>query len=181
MQFELLLGSFLGHVSEVAINSTPSSLPIEPGKDSYSLSPTLPAEMLKAPFGPHVAGRIAFFFGPIAGAWVSVISLRRMGFPIKAKRVLRWTLLVSALMAIILILIPEALGRLIGIGAEIAFYMIYPKLQEKEFGEWQTAHPEIQPSSGWGAMGWGFLGIIMFLVIFFAVAFLLGMFFPSLG
>ena len=71
----------LDHSSRFIIDS----VAIEPRKDSYSLGPTLPAEMLKPPFRPNVAGRIAFFFSPIAGALVSVSSLRRMGYPVKGE------------------------------------------------------------------------------------------------
>jgi len=53
------------------------------GRGSYSIAPPLPSETSKAPWRPKVAGRIAFFFGPVAGALVVAISLRRMGVPTK--------------------------------------------------------------------------------------------------
>src|SRR5579864_1745073 len=74
---------------------------IEPGKDYARLGPVLPAEMLKPPFHPKVAGRIAFWFGPIAGALISVVSLRRTGHPLRAKRVLRWTIAIAPVLAFI--------------------------------------------------------------------------------
>jgi hypothetical protein len=141
------------------------SASIEPGKDSYSIGPTLAAEMHKPPFRPGVAGRIAFFFGPIAGALVSVISLRRMGYPVKAKRVFLWTLVAASILAIALILTPDIFGRVIGFAAEIAFYMILPRLQENEFAEWQAIHIDPEPSNGWNAVGWGFAGLILFLLV----------------
>jgi hypothetical protein len=64
------------------------STPIAPGKD-YSLTPVLAAEMPKSPFEPKLAGRIDFFFGPIAGALVSVVSLRRSGHPLRSGKILR--------------------------------------------------------------------------------------------
>ncbi|MGB7622631.1 MAG: hypothetical protein WBN92_09810, partial [Terriglobia bacterium] len=94
------------------------SAAIEPGKDSSSLGPALPAEMLKPPFRPKVAGRIAFFFSPIAGALVSVISLRRMGHPLKARRIFLWTLLAAVILAVVIILTPDIFGRVIGLAAE---------------------------------------------------------------
>jgi hypothetical protein len=136
--------------------------------------------MSKAPFGPKVAGRIAFFFGPIAGALVSVVSLRRMGFPLRSKRILLWTLLAAVVLAVVLILIPDALGRVVGLAAEILFYLIYPRLQEAEFAQWQNGHPGMQPSSGWGALGWGFAGLLLFVVVGFLTVFLLMILFPSL-
>lgn len=140
------------------------STSIEPGKD-YSLTPVLAAEMGKPPFEPKVAGRMAFFFGPIAGALVSVVSLRRAGYPLRSGKILRWTILVSAVMAVVLVLLPDALGRLFALAAEITFYSVYPRLQQQEFNEWQGAHSEILPSSGWGAIGWGVLGVTLFFVV----------------
>ncbi|HET9375146.1 MAG TPA: hypothetical protein VFO40_09245 [Chthoniobacterales bacterium] len=151
---------------------------IEPGKDYTPIGPVLPAEMLKAPFHPKVAGRIAFFFGPIAGALVSVVSLRRTGHPLRAKQVLRWTLAVAAVLAFILVLLPDALGRLFGLIAEITFYSVYPRLQEDEFEIWQTANPSILPANGWGALLWGFLGVLLFAAVILAVAIPLAFFFP---
>src|SRR5712691_4940634 len=99
------------------------STAIESGKDYVSVGPALAAETPKPPFRPKVAGRIAFFFGPVAGALVSVISLRRMGFPLKAKRALVWTLLATAVLAAVLLATPDVYGRAIGFGAEISFYL----------------------------------------------------------
>jgi len=152
---------------------------IEPGSD-YSFTPVLAAEMGKPPFEPKVAGRIAFFFGPMAGALVSVVSLRRAGFPLRSGKILRWTLLVSAVMALVLVLLPDAFGRLFGLAAEITFYSVYPRLQQQEFNEWQAAHTEILPSSGWGAIGWGALGVILFFVVAMLVIIPLMILFPSL-
>lgn len=129
--------------------------------------------MLTPPFRPGVAGRIAFVFGPIAGAMVSVISLRRMAHPAKAKRILLLTLLAAVVVAIVVILTPDYLGRVLGLAMELVFYLVYPVLQEKEFGEWQAAHPEVQPSNGWRALGWGFAGLALLLVIVIAVGFAL--------
>jgi hypothetical protein len=153
---------------------------IEPGKDTYSVGPTLPAEMPKAPYRPKVAGKIAFFFGPVAGALVSVVNLRRFGYPLKARRVLRWTLLGAAALMIVFMLIPDILGRAVGLGAEIAFYMIYPGLQAKEFDEWQSAHPDIEPLNGWKALGWGFAGLALLILIGLVEVVALSLLFPSL-
>lgn len=168
---------FVGQFGEAVIDSSAT----EPGKDSYSIGPTLPAELPRPPFRPKVAGKIAFFFGPVAGALVSVVNLRRFGYPLKARRILLWTLLVAAVLSVVLIVTPDILGRFIGIGAEIAFYMIYPPLQEKEFEEWQRAHPDVEPMNGWKALGWGFAGLAMYFVVLLAMAFALGMMFPSMA
>jgi uncharacterized membrane protein len=62
-------------------------------------------------------------------------------------------------------LIPEAFARLVGLGLEIGFAFIFAKLQDDEFSGWQTAHPEIKPTSGWRAIGWAFLGTFLYLVV----------------
>jgi hypothetical protein len=153
---------------------------IEPGKDYASISPALAAEMPKPPFDPRVAGKVAFFFGPVAGALVSIVNLRRMGYPVRSKRILGWTVLAAVVMAVLLVIIPDAFGRIFGLAAEITFYKIYPRLQQREFGQWQSLHPELQLSSGWGALGWGLVGLAMFFVIAFLVMYPLMLLFPSL-
>jgi len=136
--------------------------------------------MSKPPFEPSVAGRIAFFFGPIAGALVSVVSLRRSGHPLRSGKILRWTLLVAAVMAVAILLLPDALGRLFGIAAEITFYSVYPRLQKQEFDLWQSANPGLLPLNGWRAIGWGFLGLFLFFAIAMVIIIPLMMLFPSL-
>jgi FtsH-binding integral membrane protein len=153
---------------------------IDPGRDLAPLGPVLDAERLTPPFEPAVAGRIAFFFGPIAGALVSVISLRRTGYPLRARQVLRWTIAVAAVMSLVLILLPDGLGRLFGFVAEITFYSVYPKLQKDEFAIWQTANPGVEPSNGWKALGWGFLGLLLFFVVGLLILIPLATFFPEL-
>lgn len=141
--------------------------PIVPGRDSYTIGPPLPSETSKPPWRPKVAGRIAFFFGPVAGALVVVVSLRRMGNPQSAKKVLLLALGMAAAEAVIIFFIPDALARLVGFGAEIAFLLIFPVFMENEFSEWQAAHPNATPSNGWKAIGWGLVGTAVLLMIFF--------------
>ncbi len=146
-----------------------ASPPMVPGRDSYTIGPPLPSETSKAPWRPKVAGRIAFFFGPVAGALIVAISLRRMGCQQTAKKVMLLALGAAAAEAAILFFIPEALSRLIGFGAEIAFLLIFPVFMEKEFCEWQAAQPSAMPSNGWNAIGWGLVGTALFVVIAFFV------------
>jgi len=90
------------------------------GRDSYTIAPPLPSETSKAPWRPKVAGRIAFFFGPVAGALVVAISLRRMGYQQNAKKVVLLALGAAAAEAAILIFIPDVLSRPVGFGAELS-------------------------------------------------------------
>jgi hypothetical protein len=136
--------------------------------------------MTKAPYRPTAAGRIAFFFGPVAGALVTVTNLRRYGYPLKANKVLLWTLLAAAVLSVVLIVTPDLLGRVIGLAAEFAAYKVYSGLQEKEFNEWQTAHPDIAPLNGWGALGWGFAGLVVLFMMIVGIGFILALLLPSL-
>jgi disulfide bond formation protein DsbB len=128
----------------------------------------------KPPFTPKAAGRIGFFFGPVAGAFVSAISLRRMGRPEKAKKVIIITSLAAAGLALVLAVTPDALSRIIGLGAEAAFYFIFPRIQDQEFAEWEAANTASVPSSGWKAIGWGFIGVVLFILIVVVVVLVLG-------
>jgi hypothetical protein len=129
--------------------------------------------MPKPPFRPQAAGTIAFFFSVVAGALVSVISLRRMGHSQKAKKIFWITMLGAAVIATILILIPAALGRPVGLGLEVVWYFVFPEIQDREFRQWEAAHPDVAPSSGWKALGWGFAGLAAFFAIVIAMGILL--------
>jgi uncharacterized membrane protein len=153
-----------------------STNPPEFEAGSYSLGPPLPAELLKPPFTPKAAARIAFFLGPLAGALVTAISLRRMRHPEKARKGVTLALLAMVVLALILFFTPEALARVVGFGAEAAFYVMFHRFQEREFAEWQAANATSQPSNGWKAIGWGFAGLFLALLIFFALAVVLSLF-----
>jgi len=129
--------------------------------------------MPKPPFRPKVAGSIGFWFGVVAGAVVSVISLRRMGYTQKAKKVIWITVLATLVFMAIVLLIPDAPGRLLGFVLEVVWYVIFPKIQDHEFAHWEATHRDVSPSSGWGAIGWGLLGLIMLFSIGVAASVLL--------
>jgi hypothetical protein len=96
-----------------------------------------------------------------------------MGHSHKAKKILWITVLAAILIAIILLLIPDKLGRLVGLGLEVVWYFVFPKKQNQEFQQWQATHPDVLPSSGWKALGWGFVGIAMFFAIIIMTVFVL--------
>jgi hypothetical protein len=102
-----------------------------------------------------------------------------MGHPLRAKRIFLWTLLAAAILAVVIMLTPAFLARIIGLGSELGFYLIFPGLQDREFTDRQTAHPDLEPSNGWKALGWALLGTLMFLVVFFSVAIPIALIFPS--
>jgi FtsH-binding integral membrane protein len=141
----------------------------EPSPLAMDLGPPLPSEISKAPWRPKAAGSIAFFFGPVAGALVVAISLRRMGYQQRARKVMFLALGAAAVEAAILFCIPEVLARLVGFAAEIAFLLVFPVYMEGAFSEWQATDPSARPSSGWSAIGWGLVGTVVFLLIIFLV------------
>ena len=142
----------------------------EISRTRMNLGPPLPSEAPKPPWRPKAAGTIAFFFGPLAGALVVAISLRRMGHQQRAKKVVFLAVGVSLIEAAIWMFIPDAVSGLVGIAGEIAFLLVFPVFMEGEFSQWQAAHPDLRPSSGWTAIGWGLLGVVLFLGIALLVA-----------
>ena len=138
------------------------------GTRPATVGPPLPAETSKAPWGPNAVGLIAFLFGPIAGAWVVAISLRRMGHQQSAGRFVPLALVAAAVeCAILAIWIPLPLNPFVGLGAEFAFLFIFPAFMKKQFSKWQAAHPGTVPSNGWNAIGKGLLGALAFIAIYF--------------
>jgi len=89
-----------------------------------------------------------------------------MRCPEKARKAITLALLGAVALALVLSFTPEVLGRIIGLGAEAAFYVTFQRFQEREFADWQAANTTVQPSSGLRAVGWGFVGLILLLVIF---------------
>jgi len=146
---------------------------------SYTLGPTLPAEAGKPPWRPKTAGRIAFFLGPFAGALIVTMSLRRMGQPQAARKAMLFALGLATIMGVILFFVPDAVGRVVGLGVEAASLLFFPGLMEKEFIAWQAAHPASTPANGWLAIGWGLIGAPMLFVVLFLVFLPLMLLFPG--
>jgi hypothetical protein len=153
--------------------------PSVPGTDSNNIGAPLLSQMRIAPWRPKAAGRVAFFFGPVAGALVVAISLRRMGYEQIARKVTLLALGVTIAEVSILLFIPEFLVRFVALGAHVAFLLIFPVLMEKEFSEWQSTHPNAMPSNGWNAIGWGLVGTVLYFVIAFLVFLGLSALLPS--
>ena len=146
-----------------------SAAPIVSGNEQYVIGPVLAAQRPKPPWRPRAAGRIAFFFGPVAGALIASISLRRMGFLDRSKKALRISFGIAVGEGVILFFLPNGFTGIFGLVTEIIFLLTFPKLMEHEFAEWQSVHPDVIPSSGWNAIGWGILGSLLFIVVAVAV------------
>ena len=146
------------------------------GTNAYQVGPPLPAELPKSPFRPAVAGRIGFFLGPMAGAFVSAISLRRMGFPDKAQKVISIACLGATLLIGVVFFLPDAFSHIVGLAAEIGFYLVFPKIQDAEFAAWQAANTTVKPANGWKAIPWGFAGAALLLPVAVIIIYLLALF-----
>jgi hypothetical protein len=83
----------------------------------------------------------------------------------QANKVRRYTFLIAIAIVIILMLIPDALGHLVGLGMEVASFTIFPRIQDVSFAEWQGSNSGVEPSNGWKAIGWGFLGLLLFVLL----------------
>jgi hypothetical protein len=141
-----------------------------PRLDQVALGPSLPQEATAPPYRPKVAGKIGLFFGPLAGALVVAVNLRRMGHADKAKRTMLLTFLLAIPACVILFRSPDPFGKFVGLAMEVGCLIIFPPLQESEFVDWQTAHKGVSPSNGWRSIGWGVLGGLLFFALLFAVA-----------
>ncbi|HKR84457.1 MAG TPA: hypothetical protein VJS37_09790 [Terriglobales bacterium] len=106
------------------------------------------------------------------------MSLRRMGHHDRARKVMLLALGFTMAEAVILFFVPDFVARLVGLGAEIGFRLIFPVYMEKEFNEWQASHASISPANGWKALGWGLVGIVLFFALIFLAVFVLAMLFP---
>ena len=85
----------------------------------------------------------------------------------------------ATIMGVILFFVPDAVGRVVGLGVEAASLLFFPGLMEKEFIAWQAAHPASTPANGWFAVGWGLIGIPMIFVVLFLVFLPLMLLFPG--
>ena len=131
----------------------------------------------KPPWTPNTVGVIAFFFGPLAGALISSISLRRMGYPDKARKALLVGLFGVFGLAVILFFTPDRFARLLGLSCDIAFVLGFRRFQEVEFARWRDATAGAEPDSGWKAVGWGLIGMVLFFLIALAAFLGLAVFF----
>jgi len=125
----------------------------------------------KSPWKPHVAALMAFFFGPLAGAFITYANLRRLGQPQKANLTLRWSIAAILALVAVLFYVPNEFTRIFGLGIEAAGVAIYRAIQKDDFALWEQNHPNEQPASGWRSLGLAVLGIVAFLGMAIGVAF----------
>jgi len=92
-----------------------------------------------------------------------------MVHPEKARKGITRALIAMIALAFVLFFAPDAWRRIIGLGAEAAFYVAFKGFQEREFAEWQSANVTLQPSNGWRAVGWGFVGLFLECALFFII------------
>jgi hypothetical protein len=122
----------------------------------------------RRPWRPRVSGIVGAAFGPVAGAIVTFVNLRRFGASRKAGWVLVLTALASIPLGSLLSFLdktaqPQDFLRLSGLVANLIIAVVYPSLQQREFEAWRARHPDIGTRNGWWATGWGVVGAAVFL------------------
>jgi hypothetical protein len=133
---------------------------------SSAIETVLPGS--KPPWRPKVAGYVALFLGPIAGAFVAAASFRKMGQPQKAQQTVFYTLLLC-----IAFLIPFLLGipadvpikKIILLAVEGAGYSVFPSIIRQDYVKWKASNPGVKPRNDYASIGWGVLGALTYFAI----------------
>jgi len=143
-----------------------------PGLPTPGEIPALPWEKpAKPPWKPRASGVAAFLCGPLAGALIAHINLRRMGEKRKGVLILILTAIGSGALILMLLRLTDTGSTLLG--KFVSYFIspfLFPMLQRKEFEKWKAAHPKSEPAGGWGATGWALLGAAGFLAILVVMA-----------
>lgn len=127
----------------------------------------------KPPWRPKVAGYVALFLGPIAGAFVAAASLRSMGQPRKAHKTVLYTFLLSVAFLIpFMLAIPDGapIKKIIVLAVEGAGYSVFPSIIREDYLKWKSSNPEAKPRNDYTSIGWGLLGGLMYLAIAVIIA-----------
>lgn len=133
--------------------------------------PSFDSEPTKPPWKPRVAGIAALLLGPLAGAFVTYVNLRRLGQERKAKVTLAWSMAAILAIIVVLIYLPDSLTRIVGLCVEGAGAAGYPAIQRDDFALWEKNHPQMTPASGWRSLGLAFLGLVTFLALAIGIGF----------
>jgi hypothetical protein len=139
----------------------PDGMTPEPGgTDVESLPVISPAFDLTGcpPWSPRVAGGCAVAFGPLAGGLITYLNLRRIGHPDKAAGVMVATLAATASFFWGVQFIPDTSDGP-GFLLNLLGMWLFPYLQQNEFHQWKTAHPEQTTRHWWTSLGWGVTGL----------------------
>jgi hypothetical protein len=127
------------------------------------------------PWRPKVAGYAGLLLGPMAGALVAAVSLRRMGQLEKAQKTVFYTLLLCMAFLIVFILgIPSdaPIKKFILLAVAGAGYSVFPSVIREDYVKWRAANPAGKPRNDWAAIGWGLLGALIYFAIGSVIALL---------
>jgi len=122
----------------------------------------------KPPWRPKVAGYVALFLGPIAGALVAAASFRSMGQPRKAHQTVFYTfLLCVALLVPFILAIPAGapIKKIIVLAIEGAGYCVFPSIIREDYMKWKASNPTVKPRNDYTSIGWGVLGALIYFTI----------------
>lgn len=142
-----------------------------PGLPAPSTAPApLGEKPAKPPWNPRASGVAALLCGPLAGAIITHINLRRMGEKRKGVLILFLSTVGSTALLLMLFRLTDTGATLLG--KSVGYFIcpfLFPMLQRKEFEQWKAAHPETAPSGGGGTTGWALVGLLGFLAIVVAL------------
>ena len=122
----------------------------------------------RPPWRPKVAGYVALFLGPIAGALVAAASFRSMGQPRKAHQTMFYTfLLCIALLVPFVLAIPAGapIKKIIVLAIEGAGYSVFPSIIREDYMKWKASNPGVKPRNDYTSIGWGVLGALIYITI----------------
>jgi hypothetical protein len=118
---------------------------------------------LAAPWSPLAATWATLFLGPLAGAVVTAVNLRRLGRPDKALFAF-----ITGLASLALLGAAWASGVGAGNRGLLAYALLsagniglYLYLQQPDFAAWVRAHPRDLPTTPWIAASWALIGFAL--------------------
>ena len=117
------------------------------------------------PWKPRVVPEMTILFGPLAGAIVTALTLKRLN---EARKGL-WTLAGGVLVSLVVTYIAYhatwqgalVLGAIVQIGAAL----LYLHLQSDPFENWELRFATARARSEWSALGWAVLGLVLMVLL----------------
>ncbi len=133
------------------------------------MSPSAPPPT--PPWTPLAATWATIFLGPLAGALVTAVNLRRLSRPDKALFALVTGLVSLGLLGAIWI---SGLG--VGDRGLLTYLLLsagniglYLYLQQADFAAWVRTHPRDMPTSPWAAASWALIGFAVTMLALLAL------------
>jgi len=104
--------------------------------------------------------------GPLAGALVTYVNLKRLGQGRKGRLVFGWSIVATVPLFAALIYLPAEITKVLGVAVEGTGAALFPWLQKQPFEKWEQANPGAVHANKWKSVGWGLLGMVLVFVVF---------------